>query len=318
MNRIIFVPQYPTSMRYQEWWFWKFPEEFKKAGFEVLTLGERYAKYMEQARGEEELFSPIDLAIKFELEQIAEFIRCNIRKNDILFLADLSFPGIFTNILYHKSVPKTFAFCHATSLNYLDYFEKVRENKSKVEAAHASMMNKVFVGSEYHQQKLNWKNTEVTYLPYSPFVGKVTDWKNKKYDIVSVSRNNPQKIDLEFEAYIEKVLKVKIKRKKFTNWNDYFNFISEAKILLISSKEETFGYQVVDAVMNNCIPLTPSKFSYPELLPPEFMYSSKEEVIAKIDYIINSTRPIPQVPELICHGKMKNFYRNIIEIMKKE
>ena len=35
MQRIIFVPQYPTPMRYQEWWFTELPWKFREAGFDV-------------------------------------------------------------------------------------------------------------------------------------------------------------------------------------------------------------------------------------------------------------------------------------------
>ena len=67
MSRIIFVPQYPTPMRYQEWWFWKFPEEFEKAGFSVLTLGEDYALQLGAETSEPGLFSPINTAISIKI-----------------------------------------------------------------------------------------------------------------------------------------------------------------------------------------------------------------------------------------------------------
>ncbi len=36
--RIIFVPQFPSDLRYQEWWFTEFPKQFRARGFEVVTL----------------------------------------------------------------------------------------------------------------------------------------------------------------------------------------------------------------------------------------------------------------------------------------
>jgi len=134
--RIIFVPQYPTSMRYQEWWFWKFPEEFKRAGFEVLILGERHARRMNTMRVFQSTFSPINEAIEFELSQLEEYSSLILRDDDILFLADLSFPGFFANVLYHKRPSRAYAFCHATSINNYDYFEKCRHSKFLVERGH--------------------------------------------------------------------------------------------------------------------------------------------------------------------------------------
>jgi hypothetical protein len=117
---------------------------------------------------------------------------------------------------------------------------------------------------------------------------------------------------------VEDSIGTTIKRKSCNSWDEYFNFISEAKVLLITTQEDTFGYQAVDAVINHCIPIAPSNFSYPELLPPEFMYSGRDELISKLDYIINSDVQIPNVPELLCHGNMVDFYRNILKTMTED
>ena len=209
-QRIIFVPQYPTPNRYQEWWFWKFPEEFKKAGFEVLTLGERYAGIIDTVKGlDSALFSPVKQAIDFELQQISEFTTLKLRDDDILFLADLSFPGIFSNVLFHHHPSKMFAFCHATSLNIFDYFEEVRYHKYPVEQAHSEMFNKVFVGSDYHARKLHWQNVVVTSLP-SPTHIKTFKNEEKIFDIVSASRPGKQKVDSELERKVEEFFGCKI------------------------------------------------------------------------------------------------------------
>ena len=118
--RIIYVPQYPTSMRYQEWWMWKIPQEFSNAGYEVTVLGKDYAKMMAYRRGSLDMFSPINMSIEFETEQIREYMLLDIKDDDILFLSDISFPGFFSNVLYHKRCSKMFAFCHATSINKFD------------------------------------------------------------------------------------------------------------------------------------------------------------------------------------------------------
>jgi hypothetical protein len=85
-----------------------------------------------------------------------------------------------------------------------------------------------------------------------------------------------------------------------------------SKILLITAKEETFGYQIVDAVLNNCVPLAPRRCSYPELLPDEYLYSSLNELKTKIDMVEKGKL---EVPELLCDTEMKMFYKNIIQNM---
>ncbi len=310
MSRIIFVPQYPTPNRYQEWWIWKFPDEFRRAGFEVKVLGERFAENMEKVRGHDYNFSPIRKSIELETDQIEEFSTMVIREDDILFLADISFPGLFSNILYHKHPSKMYAFCHATSLNKYDYFEKVRSLKFPVETAHSLMFDKIFVGSQYHASKLDWKNTVVTSLP-SP--DHIEQFKNetKKYGIVSASRPGKQKVDVELETEVE-IQFGPITRKITHSAEEYYEFLGQSQVLLITSHEDTFGYQIVDAINNNCIPIARNDLSYPELLPSKYLYNDKEELLSLLDTALWGVLP---VPKLICKEKMNNFYKRIIKEM---
>ena len=324
MQRIIFVPQYPTPMRYQEWWITEFPKKFKEAGFDVITLGE--GKHYNSTMASKEMFSPIQKAIEFETEQIKEYMDLKLEDDDILFLADLSFPGFFSNVFVHKYPKRMFAFCHATSINYKDYFAPVWMYKYPIEKTHGEMFNAVFLGSDYHDLKLNWGNTIVTRLPYPPFKGKSVERKDKYFDIISASRPTPQKVDLELENEIGEIFSP-VNRPVVETWDDYFKNLAYSRILLITSYEDTFGYQIVDAVLNGCIPLAPNRCAYPELLPKEYLYNDKNELIRKIDYILNSDHGVPYlsdspyvvpVPKLLCDQEMKDFYNNIIQIMKGE
>lgn len=313
--RLIFVPQYPTPMRYQEWWFTQFPIEFELAGFDVITLGKHYAERIQTRRSNPELFSPIKAAINFEMKQVEEFLDLEVQDDDIMFVADLSFPGFFMNALFHKPVKNLYAFCHATSLNHYDYFSKVRNEKFSIETVFSYMCKKVFVGSYYHRNKLFWKNISVTYLPYpTHFMRYGYKAPKKKNKIISVSRPTPQKVDLKLEAVVEKKYG-KINRQTFTNWESYEEFLEDSKVLLITANEETFGYQIVDAVLHNCIPIAKNSLSYPELLPEEYLYNDADEMVKKIGKALNGKLP---VPELKCHEEMENFYKNLTHVMKGE
>ena len=287
--RIIYVPQYPTSMRYQEWWFWKLADEFENAGHEVLVLGEKYAEVLKSGRGSLDMFSPINAAIEFETVQIREYMALDIKEDDVLFLSDISFPGLFCNALYHKECPKMFAFCHATSINKFDYFKQISYSKFPVETAHALLFDKIFVGSYYHQRKLlsagsdinntGWMNTHVTYLPFPPL--KSASGIAKVYTIMSASRPTPQKVDLKLEEAIAYHFGP-IHRPTSNSWEEYYQNLAMSEILLITAHEDTFGYQIVDAIMNGCIPLARNDLAYPELLPKKYLYDSKDELLEKI------------------------------------
>jgi hypothetical protein len=178
-----------------------------------------------------------------------------------------------------------------------------------VESAHAGMFDKVFVGSRYHQDKLGWENTVVTYLPFPP----LSTYKNTKiYDIVSASRPSHQKVDFELEREVEAEFS-RIVRRDTRTWEEYFKFLSQSTVLLISSHEDTFGYQIVDAIMNGCIPIAPNRCSYPELLPREYLYNDKEELFKIID---DALWGFLGVPKLKCKEQMENFYNKIIKEIK--
>jgi hypothetical protein len=237
-----------------------------------------------------------------------------IQPDDILFLSDLSFPGFFSNVLFHKRPPKAFAYCHATSLNKFDYFEKVASYKFPTEYAHSKMFNKVFVATNYHADKIKFPNARVISLPFPPLIpAPVLD---KKYDIISVSRATPQKIDFDLEYKVVKNFG-QINRPLSDTWKEYFENLSKSKILLITAHEDTFGYQIVDAVMNGCIPIARNSLAYPELLPREYLYRDEEELIEKISYFLRGDN-YKKVPKLLCENKMNDFYTNLIKEMTEE
>jgi len=309
--RLIFVPQYPTPNRYPEWWYWKFPEEFRKVGFEVVILGQEYVDRTKARRGQQTNFSPIDDAIEFETVQINEYCAMERRVDDVMFVADISFPGLFCNVLYHHRPAKLYGFCHATSLNTYDIFEDVRQYKFPVESAHAAMFNKIFVGSYYHADKLKrWTNTIVTPLPAPEHIRKHTN-EIKDIDIVSASRPGKQKVDSELEAAVEDKFGP-IVRKETKTADEYYRFLGQAKVLLITAHEDTFGYQIVDAINNNCIPIARNKFAYPELISTEYLYSNQSELFGLLDRALWGLLPLPK---LRCREQMNNFFNKIIKEM---
>jgi len=318
-QRIIFVPQYPTPMRYQEWWFWKFPEEFEKAGFDVLVLGASKVREIKKYQMDSSMFSPINAAIELESYQIQQYMNVvKLRQDDILFLSDLSFPGFFTNALYHKRPKYAYAFCHATSINAYDYFMGVRHSKAPVEIAHAKMFNNIFVGSYYHQGRLDYIDisSEVVGVPIPPKnIIKPFYPNHKKRFLISVSRPTIQKVDIDIENDVEQQYSEMIYRPNCRTWDEYCRDLSQSQVLLSTAKEETFGYQVVDAIINNCIPVVPDAFSYPELVPKEYRYNNTTELF---DILDNIKAGKLAVPKLLCEARINNFYDNIIQIMRKE
>lgn len=310
--RVIFIPQFPSSMRYQEWWYTEIPFQLRNAGLDVHVVGKEYIENTFLDKCTSDMFAPIKQAIEFEAQQIHEYMNLDLNHNDVLFWADTSFPGIFGHVLFHKRPDKIFGFCHATSLNHYDYFEPVRPYKYPIENSLGIMFDSIFVGSRYHKAKLGWRNAKVLYLPFPPMQDNFFKNVNKHTEIISVSRVSIQKVDLELETKVENNFNLTINRPISNSWNDYFYNLATSKILLITAREDTFGYQIVDAILNGCIPLARNDFAYPELLPKEYLYNNEDELMEKIEYYLSGDN-YKLVPQLLCEEGMNNFYQNLIE-----
>lgn len=310
-RKLIFVPQFSQKMRYQEWFYPIFTKELKRRFNDVIVLGNQFLeKNNLNYLNDKSMFSPINKTIKFELEQIKEYIELNIDEDDILLIMDLSFPGYFFQSLYHKKCKNIFSYCHATSMNNMDYFEQDRTSKFLVETSHSMLCSKVFVGSEYHKKKLGWSNVEVIGLPNSPFE---TYNEKKIYDIISVTRPCEQKINKEIERKVEEKYG-KIIRKECNSWEEYYKFLSQGKICLFSSSEETFGYSVLESIINNTIPICPNKCSYPELIDRLYLYNDETELESIIRKVLRNEY---KIPELLNKNLVDNFFNNLEEKIKK-
>lgn len=313
MATLYFIPQMPTAGRYTQWWITEFTKKFEKY-YDVVILGEDIIRDMELRRDDFSEFSNVDQAILLEIAQIEDYLNIKESIDDILFCTDLSFPGIFSNVLYTKSfIGKKFIFCHATSKNKFDYFSDMRSSKFKVETGHSMLFDKVFVGSYYHKDKLGWDNVEVVRLPKPPYDIISNQVLHKSYDIVSVSRPNKQKVQIKLEKKVEGLVGSKIIRKTFSDPIEYSTFLSQAKILFISSLEDTFNYTIMDALRCNCIPVAPRRLCFPEILPDEYLYNDAIEAFRVCKKILRGELGIPR---MLCHNEVENFFPNLVEKMK--
>jgi len=305
-NRLIIVPQYPTKLRYQEWWYTEFPKRFAPYFKEIVVLGRLDNTRESAGRG---AFAPVVSSLHFELSQIQEFTDMELHADDTLLLNDLSFPGLFAHILLHKRPRRCFAICHATSKNRYDLFSPVRKIKYPIECKQALLFNTVFVASQYHKNKLGWKNITVIPLPNPP-IHAITSVK-KEYLIASAARPGIQKVNIRVERAVARILNTTVHRAHTASWEDYYTFLAQHKFLLITAKEETYGYQIIDALLTGTIPLAPRAFSYPEVLPEDFLYTPyvAHEIVDKIHMF--TKREQVQLPTIPNH----NFFEMVAKHM---
>ena len=269
--RLIVVPQLPVLMRYQEWWPRFIKANMRKHFKEVLFLGRTVP-----TKARHGSFSDHEESVANEAIQTNQILRLGIRQDDVILHCDLSYPGVFHNVLPLLPRCRRAVFCHATSLNRYDHFSSVRAEKWPIEKAHARLYDKVLVATKYHAEKLNLPNVvRMRALPHPPELGIVagTDLRSTR-EMCRVSRATTQKVTQSVEKKLYKLTRHRVHAGSFTNWKDYFTFLAQSRFMIVTSKEETYGYQVVDAVLAGCIPIAPNAYSYPELLPERFLYSN--------------------------------------------
>src|SRR6188508_1070991 len=156
-SRLIIVPQYPAFLRYQSWWLERLAE-YHHYFDEVLLI----APPIEEAVVPKGFFAPLDAALRYETAQIEYYVKKVIlRPDDALLLCDISYPGLFANVLFHKRPKRCFAICHGSALNRFDIFAGDRWAKRPVENGVSRLFDTVFVASEYHKRKLCWPNVTV-------------------------------------------------------------------------------------------------------------------------------------------------------------
>ena len=307
-KRLIWVPQYPCQLRYPEWWFIEIPRKLSHV-YEVITLGMWwYKESSNDAKIKKDEWTPIEESLRFEQGQIEEYLDLELREDDTLLIADLSFQESFCSQLYFKRPKKCYAYCHGTSLNKFDLFEDDRESKFLCESGHAKLFDNVFVGSEYHKDKLKWDNTSVIGLPRNSLLLKVT--RERIWDIVSVARPCVQKIDSQIENEIFCYYNIK-RNEDVNDWFEYSELLSSSKILLISSQEDTFNYSLLDSLTCGCIPIAPRKLCFPEILPDYLLYDDAQEAIKIIRNILNDKVQIKDI-KLLNENLVFGFYSNLI------
>ena len=96
--------------------------------------------------------------------------------------------------------------------------------------------------------------------------------------------------------------------------DDYYKYISESKVMIISAREETYGYQVIDAVLNNCVPIASNKFSYRDILPREYLYNNEEELYTLISKVLEGKLSVPQ---LLNQKFVAAFWDRMVNYMKR-
>ena len=89
----------------------------------------------------------------------------------------------------------------------------------------------------------------------------------------------------------------------------YRKWLARGAVVISTAEQENFGIAVVEAVRSGCLPLLPSRLSYPELIPealqPHVLYHSQEELVDRLVRLL-AELPLPGNP---WHDRIRQLAR---------
>ena len=284
--RIFYVPIEHYEERYTEQWYRWWRAEFESLGIEYTYVDGK------SLTNEIEVGSVLDAYgtnyyKASQLQNLILMIQSGIIKDDdVIFFADIWFPGI-ESLQYIRNVAgkkfKIAGILHAGTWDKNDFTTRtgMREWAKHIENGWLSFVDKVFVATEYHKQliikKTKWAipgRIIVTGLPFD--MDEVANTIDKK---ISPPKENivvfPHRLDDEKRPWLFDRLAYDLRK---TEWQfiksktttktklEYYQLLSRAKIAVSFAEQETFGYAMLEALTFNCIPVVPNKLSYKEMI----------------------------------------------------
>ena len=288
MKQLVIIPMLPVRMRYSLWWNEVFParmRELMRGVMHVATpyaLGSAYDSFNDTP-------SFCQKQVDWELDWLCYLHNMQLRPSDVVLVLDCTTPGLIGSYITTHKPCQFMGFCHGTSFNRLDIFSRTR-NTFDIAALRA--YDRVLVASEYHRQKLltqlhqhkefsDHRLINMKALPSMVREGKaelpVLPPFCERKDICVVDRQSPQKRNMGLLLRVNK----KVRQLDMTvqdmhgttgSWQEYLAMLARYKFMLVTAQEETYGYQVHDAMSVGTIPIVPNDLAYPESVPNQYCY----------------------------------------------
>jgi len=288
MNKLVIIPMLPIRMRYSAWWNTVFPSRLREllcGTMDVTTptlLGSTYESF-------DNTPSFCQKQVDWEIDWLCYLHNLHLKPSDVVLVLDCTTPGLIGSYITTHKPCHFMGICHGTSFNRLDIFSVTRNT---FDAAILREYDKVLVASEYHKLKLATslrrqqvfsahRIVNMRALPGMvnecniklPVLPSFTDRQN----ICVVDRPSAQKRNLGLLLRVAKKLKpLNISILDIHGgcgaWDEYLAAVANFKFMLVTAQEETYGYQVHDAMSVGTIPIVPSDLAYPEYVPSEYCY----------------------------------------------
>lgn len=311
--KIFYVPIEPYETRYTADWISQFEDEFTNNGIDYVTvLGNAVSSTVTDGGVLDACGTHI---YKFsQLTKIVNLIQTgNISDGDVIFFADLWFPGI-ESLFYIRNMLniefKIEGIFHAGTYDQFDFTCRngMRSWGKWLEAGWFCGIDKIFVATDFHKQLLLQNSISIRDLEKKifvtglPFYAKTLREKyynsNKENIVVFPHRMDSEKHPEMFSGLVDDLRKAGISFIPMCtiietkSRQEYFNILGRSKVMVSFADQETFGYSTLESMALGNVVIVPNKLSYCETVPSVFRYDSVSEVKDRvIDALVNYKEP---------------------------
>ena len=82
------------------------------------------------------------------------------------------------------------------------------------------------------------------------------------------------------------------------NYSEYIKLLRKGDIVVSTANQENYGIAVIEAILSGCMPLLPTRLSYPEIIPSEFhsecLYNNENDLELKIKRVLKGDKVFQQ------------------------
>lgn len=274
------IAQLPVTSRYTEEWYGDL-----KAHKDFDVVSDILSSDLDRSKAYN-WFTDLEYSVNYDVAQLVTVLNRN--SLEALFITDLDFPGIIPNAIPVLKLKfpdlKIYGIFHAGTWCKGDIFEGNVE-KQYQEYAIINMCDIIFVATQYHKKKIEYEFGEsfdnIRVLGGLPFyVERMKHFQQtKSKDVLVVGRQeqiNIKDIPDNWDHHVGLIPRY-----------EYLHKLAQYKIVVIPKVEETFGYNVLEAIALGCIPIVPDTCSYPELVSDMFRYTTNAYMKVRHDVQLN-------------------------------
>ena len=297
--KIIHVPIEKVPTRYTMEWKEVFEQQFTAEKIEYITVeGETPVIPIETG-------SVLDAygTNKYKLSQLTKLIDMiadgTIEDDDVIFFADLWFPGIEALFYIRDLSKKEFKIAGIYHAGTWDPYDFTSQHNMRDWGQHAELswlhgVDTVFVATKFHKNMIvmnsgDFDNTKI-FVTGIPFNAKQLQtqypFESKENIVVFPHRCNEEKHPEKFDKL----------KKKYPQWRfvktleetqsreEYFQLLAKSKVMISFADQETWGFSTLESMALGNYVIVPNGLSYRETVPDsEYRYHKDNEVATMLE-----------------------------------